>query len=324
MKSPASLPRVILVTRKSALHMLLEHHGTMGQAAFYLKSRGQDIREYQENHVCFQDGLADVIRGIPARQRRIHVDRAELDRFLFAADDIVLVIGQDGLVPNAAKYLQGQIIAGINPDPGRFDGVLCPHMPADAPKLLEWMSENRHSGYRLQRRTMAIAEREDGQQLLALNEVFVGHRTHQSARYVLCAGRSHERQSSSGVICATGTGCTGWVRSISGQRGRNPDLPKPDSPQLVWFVREPFPSVVTGAQMDCGIIHSGQSLEIVSEMGRDGIVFADGIEQDNLEFLSGQTVRISISPRTLNLVVQGRRKQDVSKITATIRNRAGI
>ena len=48
------------------------------------------------------------------------------------------------------------------------------------------------------------AEADDGQRLLALNEVFVGHTSHQSARYRVTFGDAEERQSSSGVIVATG------------------------------------------------------------------------------------------------------------------------
>jgi NAD kinase len=71
---------------------------------------------------------------------------------------------------------------------------------------------------------MAHARLDDGQQLLALNEIFVGHRTHQSARYrIRPADEQEERHSSSGVIVSTGTGATGWARSI--QRSAQTGLP---------------------------------------------------------------------------------------------------
>jgi hypothetical protein len=38
-------------------------------------------------------------------------------------------------------------------------------------------------------------------------------------------------------------------------------------------------------------------------MGQGGVIFADGIEQDYVEFLSGQVVSITIAQDTLNLVV---------------------
>jgi NAD kinase len=187
------LPRIVLVTRKTPLTLLVEHHGTLGQAQFYLKTRGQDIAEYEAAHQRFEAALALVTQCIPPDRRRIRLDRGNLDRFLFAPDDIVVIVGQDGLVPNAAKYLNGQMAIGVNPDPERYDGVLVPHRPQSVARLLAWTETCQGGEYHIQRRVMALAEREDGQRLLALNEVFIGHRSHQSARYRLRVGEQQER-----------------------------------------------------------------------------------------------------------------------------------
>jgi hypothetical protein len=299
---PARRPRVVLVTRKTPLQLLLERHGTAGQARFYLESRGQAFREVEDAHARLVEGVDQVERALPADQRRVRVDRDQLDRFLFAPDDVVAMVGQDGLVANTAKYLRGQLAIGINPDPGRYDGVLCTHAPGAVPGLLAWL-ERPDARYRVATRAMAAAEREDGQRLLALNEVFVGHRTHQSARYVIRHGRRSERHSSSGVLCATGTGATGWVRSVARQRAKTPDLPRPEEARLVFFVREPFPSVSTGTDVEAGSVARSEALEVESEMGDDGVVFADGIEADRLEFLRGHRVRITVAEEVLRLLV---------------------
>lgn len=303
MKKSLYLPRIILVTRKTPLELLLEHHGTFAQARFYLESRSQDILGYQKAHERFEAALACVLGVIPPEQRRVRLDRSELDRFLFAPGDVIVIVGQDGLVPNVAKYLRGQLAIGVNPDADRYDGILCPHAPDAVAEMLDWVERRNGQGYQIERRIMAVAEREDGQRLLALNEVFVGHRSHQSARYRIRVGDREERQSSSGVICATGTGSTGWTRSIVEQRRLDISLPDPEQPRLAWFVREPFPSVYTGTELDFGFVESGRQLAIYSEMGEGGVVFADGIEADNIEFLDGHTVYIGVARDTLNLVV---------------------
>lgn len=297
------LPRIVLVTRKTPVELLLEQHGTLAQARFYLESRGQEIREYEEIHARLQSALGKILPAIPPDQRRVHLDRSALDRFLFAPDDVIVIVGQDGLVPNAAKYLRGQLTIGINPDAERYDGVLCPHPPSATAKLLDWAGRREGGGYHVERRIMAVAEREDGQRLLALNEIFVGHRSHQSARYRLRVPDHEERQASSGVICATGTGSTGWAKSISEQRGLNVSLPAPEQHRLAWFVREPFPSVYTGTKLNFGFVEPGHRLVISSEMGAGGVIFADGIEADHLEFLDGHEVSIHIAHDTLNLLV---------------------
>jgi hypothetical protein len=309
------LPRLVLVTRKTWLELLLENYGTLAQARFYIESRGQDM--YEEAHERFQDALGWVMQAIRPDQRRVRVDRGDLDRFLFAPDDVILIVGQDGLVPNTAKYLHGQLTIGINPDADRYDGVLCPHAPGDIYALLGWVTGKSDQGYRVQHRVLAAAQREDGQQLLALNEVFVGHQSHQSARYRIQVDQREERQSSSGVICATGTGSTGWVRSIVEQRGIEVELPAPEEPLLSWFVREPFPSVYTGTDLDFGILDTDGELVIYSEMGEGGVIFADGIESDRIEFLSGQVVTIRVAANTLNLVIPNRQAASFQDRSAT-------
>jgi NAD kinase len=343
-----SRPRIVLVTRRTRLQVLLERHGTAGQARFYLASRAAaqaatshgepapvlqasaaratpQTAELEASHALFIDALTEVQRAIPAEQRQVRVDRDALDRFIFEPDDIVLVVGQDGLVPNTAKYLQGQLTVGINPDPLHYEGVLCPHRPESTARVLEWaehttlaLRELRQTGsgepldravlsgpYGVEQRTMAQAQREDGQRLLALNEVFVGHQSHQSARYVLQADGRHERQSSSGLLCCTGTGSTGWARSLATQLGTLDELPRPTEQRLVWFVREPWPSVATGARLQRGSLGPAAALTLRSELGEGGVVFADGIEADRLEFLEGETVTLSIAPNRLNLVMPG-------------------
>jgi NAD kinase len=64
---------------------------------------------------------------------------------------------------------------------------------------------------------MVRASLDDGQQLLALNEIFVGHPSHQTARYDLrTPDDAWDSLGPSGVIVATGTGATGRWRSSAG------------------------------------------------------------------------------------------------------------
>jgi NAD kinase len=295
----AKVPRVVVVTRASEYQLLLARHGTELQASFFLEHRGQSILEVRRRHERLRAALEAVSQAIPVEWRRARVERAELSRFVFEPDDLVVAAGQDGLVANAAKYLRGQQVLGVNPDPDRNDGVLVPHRPRGAKKLLAAMAAGRAE---LEERTMVVARLDDGQQLLALNEVFVGHRTHQSARYRIRFGGAEERQSSSGLIVATGTGATGWARSINGERGRKLDLPGPCKPALAFLVREPFPSVATGTKVDGGVVGSGSALEILSEMDEGGVVFGDGIEDDRIEFPWGTALRVEVAEERLRLV----------------------
>ena len=293
------LPRCVLVERQTEFRDLLARHGTREQARFFLAQRGLALAEVEERHLHHEELRAQVLGAIPPEWRTATVLRPDLDRFLFAADDIVLVLGQDGLVANVAKYLDGQPVIGLNPEPDRFPGVLVNQPPEAVADLCADLMAGRST---FQERTMVQAGLDDGQTLLALNEIFVGHRSHQSARYRLAVGDRHEHQSSSGLIASTGTGATGWAMSINHQRAQPLELPAPASPQLAWFVREAWESPTTKATLTGGLLAAGAAIELTSELGGDGVVFGDGIESDRLELDWGQRVTIRAADRHLRLV----------------------
>ncbi len=297
--SAAQPPRVVVVTRPTDWQALVERHGTPQQARFFLEGRGQRAAEVEERHQRFLEALQRVLQAVPLQWRRSQVTRADLAAFVFEPADLVLALGQDGLVANVARYLDGQLVLGVNPDPESVDGILVRHSPAAVPDLLRAAAAGR---CRTEARTMAEARLDDGQRLLALNEVFVGNRTHQSARYQIRLGDQEERQSSSGLILATGTGATGWARSIDLQRRAHVGLPQPTDCKLAFFVREAFPSRTTGTRLDGGELAAGESLEVVSEMNEDGVIFGDGIELDRLDFAWGRTAVLGVAGERLQLV----------------------
>jgi len=128
-------PRAVVVTRETDYQRLLAVHATREQARFFLASRGQDIDELQRQHETFLAAVHEVRVGLPTDWRIARVGRDDLDRFLFAPEDVVIAVGQDGLVANLAKYLAGQPVLGVNPLPQINEGVLVPLAPADVAKL---------------------------------------------------------------------------------------------------------------------------------------------------------------------------------------------
>lgn len=299
-------PRAVLVHRTTEYEELLARHGTHGQAAFFLSSRDRDIREVAERHHRTRRALTDVAAAVPHRWRQSRVERADLDRFLFGPEDVVIVVGQDGLVANAAKYLAGQPVVGIDTDPGRNPGVLVRHRTADAAALLKSAVAD---GSRVDELTMVEAVADDSQRLLALNEICLGPPGHQTVRYRLSADdqappgapAAPEAQASSGVLVGTGTGATGWLRSLWRERGSALALPGPADRRLIWFVREAWPSPTTGTSLVSGELTPTQRLRLTVESDRL-IAFGDGMESDALTLTWGQTVHVGVSPTTLRLL----------------------
>lgn len=290
-------PRAVLVHRTTEYEELLARHGTHGQAAFFLSSRDRDIREVAERHHRTHRALVDVAAAVPHRWRQTRVERADLDRFLFGPEDVVVVVGQDGLVANAAKYLSGQPVVGIDTDPGRNPGVLVRHRAADAGTLLAVAAGGRGAVDEL---TMVEAVADDSQRLLALNEICLGPAGHQTVRYRLSATTT-EAQASSGVLVGTGTGATGWLRSLWQERASTLPLPAPADRRLLWFVREAWPSPTTGTSLVSGELTPTDRLRLTVESDRL-IAFGDGMESDALTLTWGQTIHVGVSTTTLRLL----------------------
>lgn len=293
-------PRAVVVRRPTELDELIARHGTVGQAAFFLSTRGRQIEEVQDRHQRQVSAVTAVTASLPLEWRRGIVERSDLPRFMFSPEDLIIVVGQDGLVANVAKYLSGQPVIGVNPDPDRNPGVLVPFSPQAAAQLLQHVSDPRR--LQVDARTMVQADLDDGQSLLALNEVFIGPMSHQTARYTLglADGRS-ERQASSGVIVSTGTGATGWCRSISLERHSSLRLPGPAEERLAWFVREAWPSPATGTELTEGSLDAQTSLYLAVESDRL-VVFGDGIEADFVVASWGQRIQVHESSLKLRLV----------------------
>jgi hypothetical protein len=300
--SGALAPRLVLVTRETDYDQLLARHATRGQAELFLRRRAENLAGMDAQRDQMRAMLAEIRAGVPKGWRMAAVRRAELDRFLFAPEDVVVAVGQDGLVANVAKYLTGQPVIGVNADPARNAGILVPHTATAAVALLPQAAAGT---LRTEARTMVLAELDDGQTLLALNEIFVGHASHQSARYSISHQGKVEAQSSSGLIVASGTGATGWALSISRASGVAIDL-GPDEPAAFFLVREPWPSRATGVTIGSGRLVANDTLLIVSRMNEGGVVFADGIEGDRLDFAWGRTLRIKVAEQHLRFV-PGRR-----------------
>lgn len=305
--------KVVIVTRKTQLDELIERHGTRDQAAFLLKNRGQSIDDIADAHQRYTQSLSILKAAIPTSVRQQSIERNFLPNFLFGPYDLIITLGQDGLVVNTAKYLKEQPIVAFNPDPGRYDGVLIPFKMDEARDAMDAALRDLLA---LKEVTMARAQLDDGQFLDAVNDLFVGVQSHASARYQLSYHQRSEEQSSSGIIISTGAGSTGWFRSIvTGAYGvaggfvdhkKLTDFRKNyrfdlEANELRFSVREPFISNTSSAELIYGRIKAGENLEIISRMPQRGIIFSDGMETDFLKFESGMRAKISIAPRKVHL-----------------------
>ncbi|MGI1679513.1 MAG: sugar kinase [Cellvibrionaceae bacterium] len=299
--------KVVLITRRTRMEELIAQYNTEAQAEFVVNSRGDDFAEYRLEHVHYYESINAVKESLQRLARVQEVERGFLPNFMFGPQDIVVVVGQDGLVANTLKYLSGQPVIAINPEPTRYDGILLPFQVKDTTQILNDVIKK---AFNRQHITMAKATLNDGQELLAVNDFFIGPRFQTSARYELNVGGRSEVQSSSGIIISTGLGSTGWMKSIiAGARGVvgskdiNAFSMAWDDDFLQYAVREPFPSQTTGVELVFGKIDQENPMSIASRMPNNGVIFSDGMVEDVVEFISGTVVSLTTAKDVGILVV---------------------
>jgi NAD kinase len=329
---------IVIVHRETRLEGVLRRWGTRGQAKFVIRqaaarerarqaerteaparSRRTTLKapveddaytELEDEDQVYRGAVAAVQRELNLEERVQLVHRDYVPTFDFGSSQVVVVLGQDGMVANVAKYVQDVPIVGVNPDPARFDGVLLPFQVSQARAAVHRVLKQTHKTRRV---TLAEALLNDGQRLVAFNDLFIGNASHVSARYAITHQGRSEQQSSSGIIVSTGAGSTGWLSSVfnmaSGVAGFLGSRTPPgvtmswEERKLVWVVREPFKSRHSQTTLVAGALEPRQELVVQSAMPEGGVIFSDGIERDFLAFNSGAIARFQIAQQTANLVV---------------------
>lgn len=271
-----------------------------------------DESDLKDEDSVYKETLKELLFQIDLGYPIKEVNRKYVSNFDFQRCAAVVVFGQDGLVANVAKYVRDVPIIGVNPDPGRYDGILLPYEVRQARTILQKTLNDKVASKAV---TLAEVSTNDGQKMLAFNDFFLGCKSHTSARYTVEYNFQTEPQSSSGMIVSTGAGSTGWMSSvfnmaerlnglmgIDAAQAKRPRISMEDS-QLIWAVREPFISNRSSAQMVGGVLEMDDELVVGSQMDGNGVIFSDGIESDFIEFNSGSIAAFRVAEQKAHLVV---------------------
>jgi len=288
--------RVVILTRLTAKQTLMRRYGSEGQTRFAMAQSSKGVADLKKADVeddAQSLAVTRIRKALPPDVKLAEIDRGMVAQFLFEPHDVVVAVGQDGLVANVGKYLEGQPLVGVNPDPATIDGSL---LAFDVNTFIAALPQVLNDRRPMRDATLAEAQTSDRQTLRGLNEIFVGVSSHQSARYRIRHGVGDEVQSSSGLIVSTGTGSTGWLKSLRGEEA----VFDPAADELHFVVREAWPGRGFAATLIEGRVTHDQPLFIESRM--EGTIFADGIEADAVRFDAGVSVTISPAERRIRLV----------------------
>ncbi len=334
--------KAIIVRSQTKMEELKKRFNTMSQASFYIKRQRENIKskksflsskiqasiasnkealldqvgsgemsDFEDAHDRYHAVIQEVSRKSSQILKTVTIESEHVPSYMFGPQDIILVIGRDGLVANVAKYVTQNPILAINPDVTRFDGVLLPFEPENFQPYLQKVVLRKYTARHV---TLGEVMLDDGQRLLAFNDFFIGTESHTSARYQITHQGLTENHSSSGIIISTGAGSTGWLSSLFnmanciqatfGQAHITQGFVQDwASRQLVFIVREPFLSKTSQIKVGAGIVQEGNELVIESLMPQNGVIFSDGVLADRIQFNSGSIARIGLAPERAELVI---------------------
>ncbi len=307
----SNLEYALIVRDKTRLERLIERYNTKMQARFYIESTGGNFNLFEIEHDLFYRCLEKIEQDLSFAIKYKIVEREFLPSYIFSKNQLIIVIGQDGLVANTAKYVGNQPIIAVNPAPQQYNGTL---LPFESKTFLYGMEKTLEQKALFKEVTMARATTNDGQSLTAFNDLFIGAATHVSARYKVRYQNREEFQSSSGILVSTGAGSTGWLSSVFNMQqalnhmsGTNRAWQRKsfawNADFLQYVVREPYLSHSTGIDLISGMVNHQNPLVVESLMPENGVIFSDGIEKDFLRFNAGTFVTIGLADQRAKLIV---------------------
>ena len=133
--------KLVIVTRNTRLRGLIERFNTRAQAKFYIEHAGGDFADYEREEEAYDLALEVLRRSLDFDVPQQPIDRSLVSTFQFLAGDVVITLGQDGLVANTAKYVRGQPIVAVTPSQTGSTVFSCRFFPIR--RVLRWRRSSR-------------------------------------------------------------------------------------------------------------------------------------------------------------------------------------
>jgi len=239
------------------------------------------------------DAFATVKKALEANSISYHhIHRDRLNESHFKGSDLVITVGGDGTFLMASHYVKDKLMFGVCSDVNKNEGFLLNANKKDFSRKLSLILKNKFKIKKLMRLEASI----DGKKTrLALNELFIGcGRSYQTARQIVKIKGREERQLNSGIIIATPSGSTAWIKSAGGKKlARN-------SKNFQYLVREPYFGRLTKPKLIKGILSSKDTITVKS-LTYKGVVAIDSSMND-YSIKENAVVKVKVSKNPLRIV----------------------
>jgi len=287
----AGVGNVLVLYKKSAYQEYFQEYKSPALSRCF-RAGDLHLAHFKKSHQVHYRTLDVVRRLLKERGVRHSVQArgAKVDKSRF---DLIVAVGGDGTVLEAAKGVRRPLILGVNSDPNHSVGMFC---AADR-KTIAAKMDDVLTGKAILKKLCRLSLKLNGKQLGidALNDVLIAHANPAAmSHYVIGLGERREQQRSSGVWIATPAGSTGAICSAGGRRM---DI---QAKRFQYLARELYAARRHVYRLPGGLVPSGKSLWLRSLM-QEGMIYVDGAHRHYL-FSYGAVLAISLSSDPVQLV----------------------
>lgn len=279
-------PRAVVVYKRSALAL---GGGPRGAGVRALPPTARAA--LRDSHAAHQAGLREVLAALAEAGIEVTARfRSDVRRRL--RGDLVVTVGGDGTLLDAARWVRDELVLAVNSAPGYSVGVFT---GADARTVAARVRDWRAGRLRptpLPRMRVTV----NGRPIRwpVLNDVLFAHRNPAAmTRYRIRVRGREEDHRSSGLYIATGPGSTGAIRSAGGRI-----LPI-RSRLLQFLAREPYAALGPRPRLARGCV--GPEGLLVTCLTRDTALFCDGSHRV-IPLRPGDRVRFTIDGPPLRVL----------------------
>lgn len=250
------------------------------------------VNRFRETHEVHYETLTHIENVLKDRNLTYQkVERGRIDDY--SEFDLIITVGGDGTFLEGARYIQDQLILGVNSDPKWSVGRLCLATRETFQDFLDGILSDEFETLLLNR--MKADFKKSGQMIYFLNDILVAHANPASlSRYILSVDGQCEEQRGSGIWFSTAAGSTGAIHSAGGSIL---DLASGD---FQYMPRELYRGWDHEDYQFLGGVFSGEvDVKVISLMA-EGMVFVDGSHQ-RISFIVSEEVVISRAEAPLRL-----------------------
>jgi len=279
--------RALVVYKKSAYQLyVVERRDT--HLVRLLRQGHPDTRDIQQAHDVHQKTLDHVLQTL----KMLHVPyrvvyRGHLRASTSQRSDLVISVGGDGTLLQAAHALRDTPILGVNSDRQRSEAVFCAATRHTFARIIRAALAGTLTERLLYRLHVRLNGRIVGP--LVLNDVLIAHQDPATmSRYRIKIGASQEAQKSSGLWVATAAGSSSAILAAGGRPVTW------SAKRFQYRPRELYRGRLSRYRLTGGVLEMGQTVEVRWLM-REGAVFVDG-PHVRLPVRFGDWVVVALSP----------------------------